>query len=102
MLSSMVFGVIFLVILNQFIQREMIRESLIFLSVSCFVAYLLLYLFEAKYKRYEAEVNLEGEEGTGMISGENSISSAMDIGNIDSQDRVQDLASSSSESDISF
>jgi hypothetical protein len=79
------------------------RESLIFLSISCFVSYLLLYLFEAKYKRLEAEQKLQAtnEEETGMMASENIVSTNDNFA-IDSRDRAQDNACSSSDSDMSF
>jgi hypothetical protein len=99
-----VFGVIFLIVLNQFIQRQLIREALIFLSVSCFVSYLLLYLFEPKYKRYEAEQKSQGsiEENVGIISvGDVSTKDNENFG-IDSRDQGHEISSSSDSESISF
>lgn len=91
---------VFLVILSQFIARQWIREALIFLSISCFISYLLLYLFSPKYKRFELEqkkldpATSDDDRILEVDSDVSNIKLGDDKFNIDSQDNI-DMSSES-------
>lgn len=75
----------------------MMREAIIFLSFSCFISYLLLYLFDAKYKRLQRETKDQEnpEETVGIMTKENFLSD-------NSGQDIIDYGSSSDSSSNSF